>query len=139
MQSGQMPAGTPNQAWASLDLLLLFSQLYDNGHAPAVHEILELPQAQCPDLLVLSTASALRCIQCLLWTMSGLPAHCQPAALTCHEQPPCTHTRPETPHMLPFCASTFMKHVNSDEGSMRCNSDKCCGSQGAIGRPCCLR
>lgn len=62
MQSGQMPTGTPNQAWTSLDLLLLLSQLYDNGHAPAVHEILELPQAQCPDLLVLTMASALRCL-----------------------------------------------------------------------------
>ena len=81
MQSGQMPAGTPNQAWASLDLLLLFSQLYDNGHAPAVHEILELPQAQCPDLLVLSTASALRCAQCLLSTIIGLHANNQLAAL----------------------------------------------------------
>ena len=68
MQSGQMPAGTPNQAWMSLDLLLLLSQLYENGHAPAVHEILEMPQAQCPDLLVLATASALRCVEYLLVT-----------------------------------------------------------------------
>ena len=61
MQGGQAPAGTLNQAWLSLDLLLLFSQLYDNGHAPAVHQILEVPKAQCPELLVLSLASALRC------------------------------------------------------------------------------
>ena len=76
MQNGQMPAGTPNQAWTSLDLLLLLSQLYDNGHAPAVHEILELPQAQCPDLLVLSMANALRCVLSLALTNHRLMRKC---------------------------------------------------------------
>ena len=95
MQNGQMPAGTPNQAWASLDLLLLFSQLYDNGHAPAVHEILELPQAQCPDLLVLATASALRFVQSLLLTIIGLHANLQPSALTHLLRMACTHVRPQ--------------------------------------------
>lgn len=61
LQGGKAPAGTPNEAWLSLDLLLLLSQLYENGHAPAVHQILEVPKTQCPELLVLSTASALRC------------------------------------------------------------------------------
>ena len=50
----------PNEAWLCLDLLMLLSQLYDNGHAPAVHQILEAPQAQYPEVLVLATAAALR-------------------------------------------------------------------------------
>ena len=66
MQGGKAAVGTPNQAWLSLDLLLLFSQLYDNGHAPAVHQILQLPRAQCPEVLVLATASALRHVFVLL-------------------------------------------------------------------------
>lgn len=60
-QVGNAPACPPHQAWLTLDLFVLFSQLYDNGHAPAVHQILELPKAECPTVLVLSTASALRC------------------------------------------------------------------------------
>ena len=58
VQGSKVP---PNEAWLSLDLLMLLSQLYDNGHAPAVHQILEAPQAQYPDVLVLATATALRC------------------------------------------------------------------------------
>ena len=61
MQVGNASACPPHQAWLTLDLFVLFSQLYDEGHAPAVHQILELPKAECPAVLVLSTASALRC------------------------------------------------------------------------------
>ena len=58
VQGNKVP---PNEAWLCLDLLMLLSQLYDNGHAPAVHQILEAPQAHYPEVLVLATATALRC------------------------------------------------------------------------------
>ncbi len=58
LQGSKVP---PNEAWLCLDLLMLLSQLYDNGHAPVVHQILEAPQAQYPEVLVLATATALRC------------------------------------------------------------------------------
>ena len=58
VQGSKVP---PNEVWLCLDLLMLLSQLYDNGHAPAVHQILEAPQTQYPEVLVLATATALGC------------------------------------------------------------------------------
>ena len=52
--------GMPNQAWLCLDLLAMLSQLYDGGHGPAARQILDLPMVQCPEVLVLAVAAALR-------------------------------------------------------------------------------
>lgn len=60
MQGNKSPMGTPNQAWLALDLLSTLSFLYEAGHGAAVRQILELPLAQCPEVLVLSFASARR-------------------------------------------------------------------------------
>ncbi|KAK9916879.1 hypothetical protein WJX75_008268 [Coccomyxa subellipsoidea] len=58
LQGNKSPMGTPNQAWLALDLLSTLSFLYEAGHGAAVRQILELPLAQCPEVLVLSFASA---------------------------------------------------------------------------------
>ena len=98
VQGGKSPPGTPNQAWLSLDLLLLLSQLYDNGHAPAVHQILEIPKGQCPELLVLSSASALR-----------YRLHQAAACLVpCH--PSCLQTAPAASYHGTRCARSHQLH-----------------------------
>ncbi len=60
LQGNKSPMGTPNQAWLALDLLSTLSFLYEAGHGAAVRQILELPLAQCPEVLVLGFASARR-------------------------------------------------------------------------------
>jgi CCR4-NOT transcription complex subunit 1 len=64
LQGAKSPMGTPNQAWMSLDLLSTLTSLYEEGHVPAVRQILELPLSQCPDVLVLGLASARRWDNC---------------------------------------------------------------------------
>lgn len=49
--------GTPNQAWLCLDLVEVLCRLAESGHGPAVHQILEQPRRECPELLLLGVAS----------------------------------------------------------------------------------
>ena len=49
--------GTPNQAWLCLDLMEILCRLAESGHGAAVHQILEQPRTECPELLLLGVAS----------------------------------------------------------------------------------
>ena len=49
--------GTPNQAWLSLDVMEVLCRLAESGHSAAVHQILEQPRKECPELLLLGVAS----------------------------------------------------------------------------------
>jgi CCR4-NOT transcription complex subunit 1 len=58
MGQGKSPLGTPNQAWASLDLLAVLAQMAELPRlGPSVLELLRRgPVASCPEVLVACTA-----------------------------------------------------------------------------------
>ncbi len=72
-QGNKSPLGTPNQAWLALDLLSTLLFLYEAGHGAAVRELLELPLAQCPEVLVLGFAAARRCPSPILHASPSFP------------------------------------------------------------------
>jgi CCR4-NOT transcription complex subunit 1 len=65
---GKSPLGTPNQAWASIDLLAVLAQMADlPGLSTPVLELLRRgPASQCPEVLV-ATTSMLRGPSDLTW------------------------------------------------------------------------
>lgn len=58
LQGGKSPAGTPNQAWLSVDLLQIMCHFtVDTSKRPTVLAMLEYPIKHCPEVLLLSMAS----------------------------------------------------------------------------------
>ena len=49
--------GTPSQGWLSLDVMEILCRLAESGNSPAVHQILDQPRKECPELLLLGVAS----------------------------------------------------------------------------------
>lgn len=52
----KLQRGHGNHAWLSLDLLDIFCQLAERGHASSVRSILDYPLKHCPEILLLGMA-----------------------------------------------------------------------------------
>ncbi|XP_072963541.1 uncharacterized protein [Typha angustifolia] len=61
-----------NQAWFCLDLLEIFCQLAERGHACSIRTILQYPLTQCPEVLLLGLASINTAYNLLQYEISSL-------------------------------------------------------------------
>lgn len=72
----KLATGHANQAWLCLDLLDVFCQLAEMGHAGHVRSLLEYPLKHCPEVLLLGLAQINVCFFFIHFVLILQTCHC---------------------------------------------------------------
>lgn len=78
LHSGKSPVGLPNQAWLCLDLYNIVSRMAEAGHHTGVHQLLEHPAKNCPEVGLCGRG---RCSGIAAWRERWLVRQLCPGAL----------------------------------------------------------